>query len=198
MKKLLTIVAVLVLAASSMSARDGRFGIVAGFNSSQMKLANFDFKSAVGYQAGITYNQPLILGFSLQPELLYNVKGTTWSEIKANMGYVEAGAQVQWGTDLQLVKVYGFAEPFLGYAVNGKVSYSSFAKDLNMDNIKNRLELGLGVGAGVELLQRIQVSFKYYWNMESNDLADYIKEVTASVKDGRSFNGLVFSAALFF
>ena len=33
------------------------------------------------------------------------------------------------------------------------------------DNVKNRLEYGVSLGAGVELLRHLQVSVKYFWTL---------------------------------
>ena len=62
------------------------------------------------------------------------------------------------------------------------------------DNFKSRLEYGVGVGAGIEIYNRVQVSFKYYWNFED---AKQWSDITDKVK-GKGFSGLLFTAGIFF
>ena len=200
MKKLL-VAAVALLMAVTASAEG--FGIVGGFTSSTMKPQDFTFKSSAGVHAGIAYNIPLIAGFALQPELIYNVKGYDWNGAipggdafrqQAKFGYVELPVQLQWGPDLLLLRPYVFAEPFVGFAATGCEIIGSEKDKINWDHIKSRLEYGMGVGAGIEVMSRVQVSFKYYWNVED---ASQWNEVMETVKS-RSFNGLVISAGIFF
>ena len=200
MKKLL-VAAVALLMAVTASAEG--FGIVGGFTSSTMKPQYFTFKSSAGVHAGIAYNIPLIAGFALQPELIYNVKGYDWNGAspggdafrqQAKFGYVELPVQLQWGPDLLLLRPYVLAEPFVGFAVTGNEIVNSQKTKINWDNVKSRVEYGLGVGAGIEFMSRVQVNFKYYWNFED---AGQWSEVTEKVK-ARSFNGLVISAGIFF
>lgn len=202
MKKI--IVAALALLISVGASAEG-FGIVGGFTSSQMKFKDLDLKSSAGIHAGFAYNIPLGLGFAFQPELIYNVKGFNWNDLndgdgnaawdKAKYGYVELPLQLQWGIDLVMLRPYGFVEPFAGYAVTGSKVINSQKAKIDFENAKSRLEYGLGVGAGLEIMGAVQLSFKYFWNFEN---AQSFDEVKNTVKDGKSFNGLIFSLGLFF
>ena len=201
MKKI--IVAALALLISVGASAEG-FGIVGGFTSSQMKFKDLDLKSSAGIHAGFAYNIPLGLGFAFQPELIYNVKGFNWNGLnegdgskewdKAKYGYVEVPLQLQWGIDLVMLRPYAFVEPFAGYAVTGSKVINSQKAKIDFENAKSRLEYGLGVGAGLEFMSKVQLSFKYYWNFEG---ATQWSEVTDKIK-GRGFTGLVFTAGIFF
>ena len=172
-----------------LSAFAGGFGVIGGYTSSKIKLSETTFKTSNGVHAGVAYNLPLGAGFAFQPELIYNVKGYNWGEEgtsikdKAKFGYVELPLQLQWGVDLVLLRPYVFAEPFVGYAVWGNKLLS-----------KSRFEYGLGVGAGTDLFDFLQLSFKYYWNFED---ASQWADVTGKVKGG-GFNGLLFTVGFFF
>ena len=202
MKKV--IVAALALLISVGASAEG-FGIVGGFTSSQMKFKDLDLKSSAGIHAGFAYNIPLGLGFAFQPELIYNVKGFNWNGLnegdgskewdKAKYGYVEVPLQLQWGIDLVMLRPYAFVEPFAGYAVTGSKVINSQKAKIDFENAKSRLEYGLGVGAGLEFMSKVQLSFKYFWNFEN---AQSFTEIKDTVKDGKSFNGLIFSVGLFF
>ena len=172
------------------------FGVVGGVTTSQLKFKDIDLKSYTGAHVGVAYNVPLGAGFALQPELIYNVKGTNWEELKtkAKYGYVELPVQFQWGMDLVMLRPYVFAEPFAGYAVTGNRVINSEKAKIDMSNLKSRFEYGLGIGAGVDVYNRIQLSFKYYWNFEQ---ADQWNVVVDQVKT-KSFSGIVFTAGIFF
>ena len=199
MKKLIVFAAALLVSATAFA--EG-FGIVGGYTSSSMKMQEMTFKSSAGVHAGFAYNVPLGIGFSLQPELIYNVKGYNWQgdkdaaalQERAKFGYVEIPVQLQWGPDLLLLRPYVLAEPFAGFAVTGKKFLEKGETKVNWDNFKSRLEYGVGVGAGIEIYNRVQVSFKYYWNFED---AKQWSDVTDKVK-GKGFSGLLFTAGIFF
>ena len=145
MKKLIVFAAALLVSATAFA--EG-FGIVGGYTSSSMKMQEMTFKSSAGVHAGFAYNVPLGIGFSLQPELIYNVKGYNWQgdkdaaalQEKAKFGYVEVPVQLQWGPDLLLLRPYVLAEPFVGFAVTGKKILTAGETKVNWDNFKSRLE----------------------------------------------------------
>ncbi len=198
--KRLIIIAVALLTAVTASAEG--FGIVGGYTSSSLKMQEMSFKSSAGIHAGVAYNLPLGAGFNLQPMLLYNVKGFNWEgsntdalkEQAGKFGYVELPVQLQWGPDLLLLRPYLLAEPFVGYAVTGSKVINSERAKVDWSNMKSRVEYGVGVGAGVEIYNRVQVSFKYYWNFED---ATQWSDITDKVK-GKGFSGLLFTAGIFF
>ena len=203
MKKFL-VAAVALLVAVTASAEG--FGLVGGFTSSKVKMEEITFRNSAGIHAGIAYNVPLIAGFAIQPELVYNVKGFNWEgssaegyrlRQQAKYGYVEVPVQLQWGPDLLLLRPYVFAEPFIGFAVNGMQTYNEKKIKVDWDDVKSRLEYGMGVGAGLELMNRFQLSFKYFWNVEDANQWTNMDAASEHVKS-RSFNGLLFSVGLFF
>ena len=174
MKKILVIVASLLVAVSA----HAQLGVVAGITSSQTNLekAYADINNVTQYHAGIIYKLDLGI-IAIQPGLIYNVKGARMDALKGSglegltqmdyeTGYLEIPVQVQAGVSLGLARVYGFAEPFVGYALNNKV-HSNLLNDPQQtwDNMKTRLEYGVGLGVGVELIKHVQVAVKYFWNM---------------------------------
>lgn len=174
MKKAIVAIAALFLAISA----HAQFGIMGGLTSSSgnVESAIANAKSISQYHVGITYKLGIGNLLAIQPALLYNVKGTSIGAASENLesfdvnfktGYIEIPVQVQVGFGIgSLARVYGFAEPFVGYAVSNKVE-GNWVTDFN-DNwqyVKNRLEYGIGLGAGVELFRHLQVSVKYFWNL---------------------------------
>lgn len=218
MKKIILAAAMLLLTIS-LSAQ--KIGVLAGFNSTQISYENFDASNIQSFHAGLTMSQPLALGFVIQPSLIYNVKGSinditglkgivgtdllgsVVSDMKTRVQYLEVPVQLQWGIDLLLARPYLFAEPFVGYALGGDYSYTLLSNamegKLDMDEMKSRLEYGFGLGAGVEVLGKIQLNLKYFWNFENPEgLSGYLDAVQNSVKDRSSFSGMALSAVLFF
>ena len=174
MKKFIVIVASLLVAVSA----HAQFGVVAGITSSSSNLkdavADVQAQNITQYHVGLTYKLDLGL-IAIQPSIIYNMKGTKLNvanigatELDYKTGYVEVPVQLQAGLNLGVARIYGFAEPFVGYAITNQVN-SSLAKDpqATWNNIKSKLEYGVGLGVGVELIKHVQVSAKYFWNMGS-------------------------------
>ncbi len=183
-------------------------GIVGGFTSTTTSIVetirtvqNQDLKN---FHAGITYKCPLILGFAIQPSLIYNVKGAVkeiadFGSIDYKTGYLELPIQVQWGPDLTLVRPYAFVEPFIGYALhtNGTVKANAGNIPQKADNAGSRFEYGAGLGIGIEIIKHIQVSARYYWNLgnlyEFTNIGEEIQKIQIN-----NCKGIQVSAAVLF
>ena len=124
MKKLILALSALLLAVSA----NAQLGIVAGVTSTKTNLdeAYKDIAETMNvdqYHAGLVYNLNLPLGLSLQPGIIYNMKGQSLASnidalgakhdvtINTKTGYLEVPVRVAWGIDLGLFKPYVFAEP---------------------------------------------------------------------------------------
>ena len=221
MKKLILALSALLLAVSA----NAQLGIVAGVTSTKTNLdeAYKDIAETMNvdqYHAGLVYNLNLPLGLSLQPGLIYNMKGQSLASnidalgakqdvtINTKTGYLEVPVRVAWGIDLGLFKPYVFAEPYLGYAINtettteikdaaaAEILNSTMATQLESKNewdARNRLEYGVGLGAGVRLLKFASLSVKYFWefgnlykegekspNLSTEQMVNAFKEQKAS------------------
>lgn len=192
MKKLILAISALLLAVSA----NAQLGIVAGVTSTKTNLdeAYKDIAETMNvdqYHAGLVYNLNLPLGLSLQPGVVYNMKGQSLASnikdlkgdkhdatINTKTGYLEVPVRVAWGVDLGLFKPYVFAEPYLGYAINtettteikdaaaAEILNSTMGTQLESKNewdARNRLEYGVGLGAGVRVLKFAALSVKYFW-----------------------------------
>ena len=236
MKKIFIAALVCLATASALSAQtigELRFGVFGGFTSTNAKgnpiddYKGFDASNVALYHAGVTAQIPIALGISLQPTLSWSMKGAsldnynTVSDVKnivstlnAKVGYLELGAQVQYGLDLLLLKPYLFAEPFVGYAMSVDATVSEFNNVSNQQEVKQkvnefansalpRLEYGLGIGAGIEFWQ-MQLSFKYFWNFGNlYDGNNYVSgeqvstQVKSAFENGKSFNGFSVTLSVF-
>ena len=211
MKKIFALAAALLLC---VCASAQQVGIVGGFTSSALKIKDIDKSSVAQYHVGLAYNQPIALGFAVQPEVIYNVKGTSFDQLsgladfKATMGYVEVPVQLQWGVDLLVAKPYVFAEPYVGYAVSGKWSCDNVISDVlgtdkpsgsvDLSELDSRWEYGFAVGFGVTVMHRVQFSAKYFWNFEDCKLDQYTEKVKDSISEEKGFTGVAISLGIFF
>ena len=208
MKKLIVIVASLLVAVSA----HAQLGVVAGFTSSKTDLeeAYADINNVTQYHVGVIYKLDLGL-IAIQPGIIYNVKGTRMDALKDlglqssltqmdyQTGYLEVPVQIQAGIDLGVARIYGFAEPFVGYALSNRVSTSLWSEPKETwENVKSRLEYGVGLGVGVELIKHVQVALKYYWNMGDMYGKDITFLGTTKTLSEQKANGISASVALLF
>lgn len=199
------IVAVLVMFFASDAAAKGRFGIIGGANFSQSNIKALSKDNITLYQAGLTYQAKLPLGFSIQPSLVYQAKGMQFNsgEISSilqdlvsydfKMGYLELPVAVQWGVDLLILRPYLEVAPYIGCAVTKP-------EDIKWDNL-NRFSYGVGLGGGIEVW-KLQVSARYNWSMGpvvKGDVIDTALEVLKSEDLKKAnFSGVTLSVALLF
>ena len=116
-----------------------------------------------GWQAGIGLQTESWTGFSLQPEIIYKVKGVTLEDAtKVSMNYIEVPVNVQWGPDLLIARPFIFASPFIGYNLGTRFSKESTIADTITKNF-HRFEYGLGIGLGINVW-KLQITGKYNWN----------------------------------
>ena len=176
MKKILTSVVAMFVAVGAFA----QIGISAGLTSAsanvETAINEVKGKMINQYHVGITYKIGIGNIFAIQPSILYNVKGTHFdvenikdTSLDFKTGFVEVPVQLQAGLGLgSLIRIYGLAEPFVGYAVANEITAKSAlnaAADSKKtwDNVKNKLEYGLSLGAGVEIFKHFQLSVKYFW-----------------------------------
>ena len=187
-------------------------GIVGGVTSKGKDVKSVQEDDNIGFHAGLVHKLPMALGFTLQGGLLYNVKGsmngTGDAVSKGQIGYLEIPLQLQWGLDLRIIRPYVYAEPFIGYGIRNEFSSTSASgvkiTSKNDWDVVNRLEYGLGIGAGVELFSFLQVSAKYFWNFETAAGSDSISDAAKAWWDGAksvgkdNFTGLALTVGIFF
>lgn len=216
MKRILTVIALCVMTFwSSQTLRAGDFGVVAGASFTGIK--DLSPELATGYHAGLTYKFHLPLGFAVQPSVLYHMKSSLVQNAIADvatfdykMGYLEVPVSLQWGPDLLLFRPFLDVTPFVGYALNNqasgvKVQGEFMSKVQNKWEGVNRLEYGLGLGAGLEVW-KLQLVCRYNWNFgelfradgTAADFNEMVGIAKDSVKNGNNFGGVTLSLAFLF
>lgn len=208
MKKLFIALAALVVSVSAFA----QSGIIAGVTSSatDIKDAADKVTDITLYHVGVTRRISLgIIG--VQPSLIYNVKGTRLEDfdsksINFKTGFLELPVQLQVGFPIAGFRPYAFVEPFVGYAITNKAQSSSAAEkiqnlqNVKWDNIKNRLEYGAGLGAGIDIFNRLQVSVRYFWNLgelyDGAEISELINNGKTAMQNEKC-SGIMASVAIF-
>lgn len=209
MKKFIIAIAAIFVAYSAQA----QIGVMAGLTSSKTDLetAVADVENINQYHIGIAYKFGLGNLVTLQPAILYNVKGTQVDqlagvkdfEMDAETGYIEIPVQLQVGFGLgPIARVYGFVEPYVGLAVSNKLEMDygtilDFDEKATWDNVKNKLNYGVSLGVGAEVFKHLQVSVKYFWDMGEVYGFENLDAV-AKQMEGTKCNGVAASVAFFF
>lgn len=199
--------AALMMIFSVQASARSRWGFTAGMGFNTSQFSGVEVEARKGWNAGLTANFDLPTGFSLQPSLIYHQKGANITDnVSQSMGYLELPVSVQWGPDLLLFRPFLDVTPYVGYAltsrfradVSGLVSIDEDGWDG-----KQRLEYGLGLGAGLDVW-KLQLIARYNWNFGSmydvtswNDIKDTLKNEGISV-DNPNFGGVTISLSYFF
>ncbi|MBO8445010.1 MAG: PorT family protein [Bacteroidetes bacterium] len=190
-----------ILLVFSISAKgQSRFGVIGGFS--------FSHASDIGnrgtttkYNVGVTYQLKLPMGFSIQPSLMYHVKGARVGEIGGipgssfdlTAGYLELPVSFQWGPDLLLFRPFLDVSPYIGVGLNNSLEYGAGGTMFEHANIWKsaglaRMEYGLGLGIGIEIW-RFQVIGRYNWNFGSLYKAKDNMDTSAALFTEGAFNG---------
>ena len=161
---------------SAESSMHAKFGIKGGLNLTNLYSDNFsDNHLKAGFNAGVFSKIPVTQGFSIQPELLYSLKGSKTDynnfiqgsgQYRFNLGYVE----------LPLLAVVNLTKNFSIHA-GGYGAYLTNANikdvnnngtiknitDLNADNF-NRWDFGLAGGLGFDI-ENFMIGARYNYGL---------------------------------
>lgn len=210
----------LTLALLTFTAAYAQFGIIGGFTNSSTKLPkgtswSAEVKNSPLWHAGVAYKIGMGPFFTLQPQLVYQTKGSKVNDglrdLKSQAGFVELELSAQLGLDLLMLRPFIMVEPFIGYDVvpgeilNGSITGAS-VDEVNkyLRNAKNRFEVGFGVGGGIEVIRHVQVSVQWFMNAgklfnEEKLAADSVMKVIATnYKDINNYQGLKVTVGIFF
>ena len=165
------LVITLVLSATYTQAQT-RFGIKGGLNFSTIAISGSGTTttpdSKIGFNLGVISEIPLATDFYLQPGLLFSTKGYkmsnfSGSDLSVSTNNIEIPINALYKLNAGSVKVLGFAGPYIGYAVSGKLKSGDESEDIKFsgDNkMMNALDLGFNFGAGVEI-SNFQITAQY-------------------------------------
>jgi len=188
------------------SGPTAKFGIKGGLNLTNLYVDNVSSEHMkAGFNAGVFAKLPVTKGFSIQPELLYSVKGAkdTYSnfvqgdgEYRFNLGYIELPvlAVVNIAPNFNL-HAGGYAAYLTSASVKDVNSNGSIqgATDLNADNFR-RWDFGLVGGLGFDI-QNFTLGARYNYGLSdigksgslSGDLTKNSKNAGVSIYVGFGF-----------
>ena len=211
MKKLYALLASVLLCFVVVNTASAQvnFGVLGGASFSSARPEDWKVTNLVQYHAGITCCINLPLGFAVQPEVLYHVKGSNVplgesSKLDYAAGYVEVPVSLQWGPDLLVMRPYFELVPFVGYAVNNRYRQDDLTAKNDWTGLQ-RWEYGLGLGAGVEVWH-FQISARYNWNFgsmfdakqEITDVDAFVNKMKGGISDKTNFGGVTLTLAVLF
>jgi hypothetical protein len=181
MKKILLIAALVGMGAAA-QAKMLAFGVKAGINTPYFNtnFTNFESKSNLGFHAGIfgQVNIPVI-GLGIQPELLYlnqsvSVLNETWQNEAKSASYLDIPINITWGIDVKVVRPFVALTPYLRYSFSD-IKMAAIAIDPTdpsgtpqiAQQKLNNFDYGIGLGAGIDLLSKIQLMGRYSWGLSN-------------------------------
>lgn len=154
-------------------------------------IGTLEVRNYSGWHFGLGYQTESIMGFTFQPELIYNVKGSSIGDIvNWKMSYLQLPVNVQYGIDLLVARPFIFAAPYVGYSLSNRVAIGKGGKDAIIEGITSaakRFEYGIGIGAGVDFW-KLQITAKYNWNFgEVTDINKYLSYIKTIDRNATSF-----------
>lgn len=195
------------------------FGITGGVDFSYNDAKEYGVGQKTSWHAGLTYQSNLGLGFSIQPSLLYHVKGARTRDFVEDVknktydfaiGYLELPVAIQWGPDLLFLRPFVEVTPYIGYGLTNAVvttdtPIKGSAKPEQTSttdwNLLNRLEYGVGVGAGIEVW-KLQIVARYNWALsplgKNPTPGEVVDNVLATFKNNGNIRYVTLSVSLLF
>ena len=212
MKKVIFLVAAALMAFSATVKAQVDFGVTAGMNFNSAKIADVKMDTKAGWNAGVTLQVDLPLGFSLQPSVVYmhkaagfetpSLSSTMLEDLKVQVlqtvGSVVVPVSVQWGPDLLVARPFLDVTPYIGYSLTNKMK-GDFAGIEETVKGGNGLDYGLGLGAGINVW-KLQAIVRYNWNFGVlGNYKDFTDVDLGSLKtENETFGGITVSLAYFF
>lgn len=196
MKRIVTILAAILFLSATASAQGlyVKGGLTYGKAVAEFK--DYKVDNYTGWQIGAGFQTEPVFGFSLQPEINYTIRGAKIGDFgDVRMSYIEVPVNIQYGIDLVVVKPFIFAAPFVGYNVKNAMGKNITTLVDILDETK-KFEYGFGLGAGLEVARRIQITAKYNWDFGNVDSWD---DYVSSVKGlNRATAGMIVTVGLRF
>lgn len=183
MKKLTILAVMLMVSAAAFAQTNFRFGVTGGMN---LSSANFsihfgNLKSRFGYNAGVIGELSFANNFYGNISALYSDKGYKFTSSdddedytdKQKIDYIEVPVHVGYKYPVNdVISLLGEAGPYAGFLLSAKQTSTDKYEELgnNKDDFK-KIDVGLGIKAGIEFSQRVRITVGYDWG-----LANFVKE----------------------
>jgi hypothetical protein len=164
---LISIIAIMVMGVSTVSAQSINIGTKIGLNSYSINNdSGSDFDSKLGIHAGIFGHIHLNRQLGLQPELVYSMQGGKSGSTNFNLDYINVPVLFQYMFD------NGFriqAGPQIGFLVRAKEENSNSSSDIKDDF--NSIDAGLSFGVSyIHTPSSFGIDARY--NLGLNDISE--------------------------
>lgn len=198
MKKVIGLVLIaLVINVASASAQFA-FGVKGGVNISQVHfnedIINSD--NLTGFQIGpmVEFTVPLI-GVGMDAALMYSQKGVEIESKSFKADYLDIPVNFKWKFGVPVLKGYIAAGPYASFRVGGDKFWD--IPNIVSGQIKTKsFGAGLNFGAGVQVIEHLQVGFNYDLGL-TNNYSGYIDENRNNEVDGKNRGWSITAAILF-
>jgi hypothetical protein len=153
----LLVIAFIAITMFSINAQPLRFGVKAGFNASNYK-ADANTIPQLGFQIGATAAYSLSNQISIQPEVLFTLKGDS----NRDPYYLEIPVHVKFSFPAQSRKWYVSAGGYWAYGLYGKDVYEV---GVFQTNYLLRYDYGAVVGTGYEVTDNLLFGLSYSYGL---------------------------------
>lgn len=196
MKKIIGVLMVVVAVAIAMPAQAQiKFGVKGGLNLAKADFDKSDLKTSnfTGFFIGPIVDVTIPLaGLGVDGALLYSQRGIKVNGETEKENGIELPVNLKYNIGLgSLASVYVAAGPSFFFSLEGDEKIQGFKLE------RKKAQLGLNLGAGVNLIKHLQVGVNYHIPMSKS--AEYtFGNVTDAVKDSYKTKVWQISAAYFF
>lgn len=153
MKKTILVAAiVLALCGSATAQTTFSLGLKAGGGMARQNISGVDWK--LGFDGGAFFSVAFGQSFSIQPEILYTMKGLSVSSLDWKLNYIEIPILVKRQISMAgNVKPVFFVGPAIGILASAKSNISATGEtgDIDIKDAFKSTDIGLCAGGGIEL-----------------------------------------------
>ena len=200
-RKSLLILFVLSVAIFQVSAKNFAFGVKGGLTLSDLSFKgdfaeNFTSKNRAGFFVGPMANVDLPLGFNVDAALMYALDKVEYSDLKGSVEddrhIIEIPINLRW--EISIAKVFGVyvaGGPDFAFNLNkGDAIENHIKQSLELEggdplllrNETKPLTMGIGLGAGIILLDHLNIGFNYIFPV------DYTYKYVYDGGEGKEFS----------
>ena len=166
MKKLLFLAIALAISVSAFSQTQFKFGVTGGMNLSKETTKFVSLGSKVGWNAGFIGEVTFASNIYGNVSALYSNKG--FKEIEgdgtANTNYIEIPIHLGYKYNVSdKFSVLGEGGPYAGFLISAK--YKEDGHEYKGTEDSKKLDVGIGLRAGVEINRRFRLMVGYDWGL---------------------------------
>lgn len=192
MKRVYLLILVLVAWMAIPAQAQFKWGIKGGANISSIHFSDlpetFSTDNLTGFHIGPTIElMAPFIGLGFDASILYSQTGMEIGTQTVKSDYLNIPVNLKWKIGIPAVKVFAAAGPYVGFRLGGGKFW-----DVVSDQIESKsFSAGLNIGAGVELIQHLQISATYQLGLTDNYSMKQLKI------DGKNRGWLISAAILF-